>query len=133
MLRLPDSAKEFILRTDASDIAIGTVLLQDGSDGVHPIAYMSRKLNNAERNYSVVERECLPIVWAISKFQLCLYGRSFVLQTDHRPLVYLNQSKITNARVMKWASASQPYKFRTESIRGSGNVGADFLSRITLE
>jgi len=129
VLRLPDSNKQFIVRTDASDTGLGAVLLQEHEDGIFPVMYLSRKLNAAERNYSVIERECLAIVWAISKLQLYLYGRSFVLQTDHRPLLYLDQAKLSNPRVMRWALSLQPYRYRTESIRGSDNVGADYLSR----
>jgi hypothetical protein len=130
VLTLPDVTKEFILRTDASDVGIGAVLLQAHPDGIFPVAYLSRKLNRAERNYSVMERECLAIVWAVSKLYGYLYGRPFVLQTDHRPLTFLNQAKMTNARIMRWALTLQPFRFRAESIKGTDNVGADYLSRI---
>ena len=129
VLRLPDHDKPYILRTDASDVGLGAVLLQEHEDGVYPVLYLSRKLNGPEKNYSVIERECLAIVWSVSKLQVYLYGKSFVLQTDHRPLLFLDQAKQTNARVMRWALALQSYKFRTESIKGSDNVGADYLSR----
>jgi len=89
VLRLPDGDKEFILRTDATDVGIGAVLLQSHTDGVFPVAYLSRKLTKVEKNYAVIERECLAIVWAIGKLQTYLYGRSFVLQTDHRPVLRL--------------------------------------------
>ena len=108
------------------------MLLQEHYDGVFPVMYLSRKLNAAERNYSVIERECLAIVWAINKLHMYLYNRSFVFQTDHRPLMYLDQAKSTNPRVMRWALALQPYRYRTDSIRGADNVGADYLSRSTL-
>jgi len=68
-------------------------------------------------------------VWAFTKLQAYIYGKPFVLQTDHRPLLYLNQARQANARVMRWALALQSYKFRAESIKGSDNVGADHLSR----
>lgn len=129
VLRLPDHDKPYILRTDASDVGLGAVLLQEHEDGVYPVLYLSRKLNGPEKNYCVIERECLAIVWSVSKLQVYLYGKSFVLQTDHRPLLFLDQAKQTNARVMRWALAPQSYKFRTESIKGSDNVGADYLSR----
>ncbi len=70
------------------------------------------------------------IVWAIKKFMLYLYGTEFIIQTDHKPLVYLNKTKFVNDRIMRWAMFIQNYKFRIESIRGSENVGADFLSRV---
>ena len=83
-----------------------------------------------EQAYSTVERECLALVWGISKFQVFLEGVEFTIETDHRPLAYLNQAKCTNSRVMRWALSLQPFRYRIEAIRGSENVGADFLSRI---
>ena len=133
VLRLPDWNRQFIVRTDASDIGLGAVLLQEREDGIFPILYFSKKLNKAERNYSVGEKECLAIVWAVGKLQVYLYGRAFVIQTDHRPLLYLDQAKLTNPRVMRWALALQPYRYRTESIKGTDNVGADYLSRSAVD
>jgi len=129
VLRLPDQDKPYILRTDASDIGLGAILFQEHPDGVFPAAYLSKKLSRAERNYSVVERECLAIVWAISKLYKYLYGKGFVLQTDHRPLTFLDNARLTNARVMRWALSLQPFRYRVESIKGAENVGADYLSR----
>ena len=82
----------------------------------------------AERNYSVVERECMAIVWAVDKFQEYLYSRQFVLQTDHRPLIFMQQAKVVNSRVMRWVLSLQPFRFRVESIKGCDNVGADLMS-----
>ena len=130
ILCLPDFQKDFILQTDASDTGIGAVLLQDYGGYRFPIYYASKKLLDRERRYSVIEKECLAIVWAIQKFQNYLYGKEFTLETDHQPLVYLNKSKVANARLMRWALALQPFKIRLESIKGSENVGADFLSRM---
>ena len=59
ILRLPDLSRQFILRTDASDIGVGAVLLQQYEDGTFPVAYASKKLLKREQNYSVIERECL--------------------------------------------------------------------------
>ena len=56
-----------------------------------------------------------------------------MLQTDHRPLTFLDQAKLANARVMRWAIALQPYRYTTESIRGSDNVRADYLNRAVQE
>lgn len=123
-------SKVFILQTDASDRGLGDVLLQEDLDQKQPISYISRKLNKAEENYSTIERECLAIVWAIQKFHKYLYGRKFILETDHQPLVFLNSSKLLNSRLMRWSLALQLYRFRIVSIRGKENVGADFLSRL---
>ena len=60
----------------------------------------------------MIEKECFVIVWAVKKFTCYLYGKEFVLEIDHRPLVYLNTAKVANARLMRWALALQPFKFR---------------------
>ena len=96
------------------------------------MAYISRKLLPREIRYSTIEKECLGIVWAIDKFQVYLYGREFTLQNDHKPLSFMDKAKLTNARVMRWALALQPFRFRLEAIPGRENVGADFMSRSVM-
>ena len=130
VLYLPDMKKDFILSTDASDRGIGATLMQEDNGRLHPIAFASRKLLPREVRYSVIERECLAIVWAVKRFQLYLYGRHFVLQTDHRPLEYIHATKFTSPRIMRWALCLQGYNFRIQHVKGKDNVGADFLSRV---
>ena len=127
VLMLPDVNKEFVLRTDASDIGLGATMYRIGMGNIFPVAYASRKL--LEKGYSVMERECLGVVWRIKKFALYLYGKHFTLQTDHRPLEFLKVSKFNNPRIMRWVLALQNFFFRVEHIKGKDNVGADFLSR----
>jgi len=70
ILRLPDVSKPFMLQIDASHIGIGAVLLQEDSAGEkRPVAFASRMLQPRESRYSTIERECLAIVWGITKFQ----------------------------------------------------------------
>lgn len=132
ILRLPmfQDGKPFTLRTDASDIGIGAVLLQEfEGEGRLPIAYASKKLLPREKNYSVIEKECLAIIWGIEKFRKYLFGVEFLLETDHKPLSYMQTSKVLNPRIMRWAMRLQPYRFRIIAIRGQDNLGADYLSR----
>jgi len=91
--RLPDFEKEFVLQTDACSDGIGAILLQEEEGLKHPMAFASRKLLQRESQYSTIEKKCLAIVWAIQKFQNFLYGKSFVLETDHQPLEYLGKSQ----------------------------------------
>ena len=102
-LRLPDPAKTYFLRTDASNNGIGAVLMQRHGEKLFPVCYASKKLSSAERNYSTIENEGLAIVWGIKRFHLYLYGVPFVLQTNHEPLKYMDSAKHTNARLMRWA------------------------------
>ncbi len=129
ILKLPDLSQSFIVQTDASEYGIGGVLLQQEDGMKMPVAFASRKLKASERNYAVIEKECLAIVWTIQKFSRYLYGTEFLLETDHQPLTYLNKARVANARLMRWALQLQPYRFRIVAIKGSENVGADYLSR----
>lgn len=63
ILKLPNVEEEFVVRTDASDVAVGCVLMQSHEGVLHPVAYASKKLTDRERKYSMEERECLAIVW----------------------------------------------------------------------
>ena len=129
ILRLPDSTKEFILRTDASDVGVGAVLMQDHEGKLFPVQFASRKLHPRERAYPIIERECLAVVWAVKKFAYYLHGRKFRLQTDHFPLANLSKTQMKNPRVMRWALAMQAHQYHVEVIKGSDNIGADYLSR----
>lgn len=129
VLHLPDLHKPFILQTDASCEGVGAILLQEENCIKHPVAFASKKLLPRERNYSTIEREALAIVWGVQKFENFLYGQHFFLETDHQPLQYMNNAKFQNGRLMRWALALQPYRFTVRAIKGSQNVGADFLSR----
>ena len=104
--------------------------MEEHDGKLFPVCYASKKLSSAERNYSIIERECLAIVWGFKRFHLYLYGVPFVLQTDHEPLKYMYSVKFANGRLMRWAMFLQSYYFRVEAIMGSVNVGADYLSRV---
>ena len=129
VLRLPDFSKSFLLQTDASDKGLGAILFQEHDGERFPIVFLSRKLTPPEQNYSVIERECLALVWAVKSLDTYLQGREFVILTDHAPLLYLNKAKSDNGRLMRWALLMHQYRFRIESVPGKDNHGPDFLSR----
>ena len=129
ILHLPDTEKTYVLRTDASDKGIGAVLMQDVEGEKFPICFASKKLLKREQAYSVIEKECLALVWAVRKFHVYLYGKQFEIETDHHPLAYIGKTKQNNSRVMRWALSLQPYRYVVRVIRGKDNIGADFLSR----
>ncbi|GFN91292.1 Zinc finger protein [Plakobranchus ocellatus] len=130
VLQLPDVNKKFVLRTDAFDHGLGAALMQENEGTLFPVAYASKKLTDRERKYSVTEREALAILWGVKKFSLYLYGTAFTLQTDYGALQFLNAAKFDSPRIMRWALALQVYNFDVHYIKGSENVGADYLSRI---
>ena len=129
VLKLPDIEGEFLIQTDASDDAMGCVLMQEHNGDKHPVSYASKKFSERERKYSVEERECLAMVWGIQKYNRFLYGKEFIIETDHCGLQYLKTGSIRNARVMRWYLALQNYNFKVRYIRGSENNVADYLSR----
>ena len=118
------SASPFVLQTDASAVGLGAVLEQDG----HVIAYASRTLNKAEQNYSVIQKECLAVVFALKQFRHYLLGRPFRLITDHEPLQWLSAQKM-EGMLSRWALAMQEFCFTIEYRKGSLNSNADALSR----
>jgi hypothetical protein len=88
VLRNPDPTKPYRLDTDASQYAVGAVLSQQYPDGQHPIAYFSKSLLPAERNYDIYDRELLAIIYALKAFRYLLLGaqQKFLIRTDHQNL-----------------------------------------------
>ena len=129
VLILADLNQSFYVQTDASGVGLGAVLLQERDGLLRPCQFASRKLLDRETRYAVIERECLAIIWALSKFARYLLGRKFVLQTDHRPLQYINSSRTLNSRICRWALLLQQFDFDIEYIEGTKNNLADYLSR----
>jgi len=87
ILVFPNWKKEFHVHVDTLCIALGTVITQDGGEGLdHPIAFASHRLSKAEKNYSTIEREGLAMVYALQKYQNYLLGGHFKMYTDHSVL-----------------------------------------------
>ncbi|GFY66042.1 transposon Tf2-11 polyprotein [Trichonephila inaurata madagascariensis] len=98
VLKLPEFQKPFELFTDASSICLGAVLNQEQ----RPVIFASRTLNNAERNYTVTERECLAVVWALNKFRTYLGAMPIKVITDHAALTRLTHGKNLSSRMIRW-------------------------------
>ena len=95
-----------IIETDASNVGIGAVLSQHGSDGVlRPLAFLSKKLANAERNYTTTEKELLAIVFAAMRCRPYLTGNSVHVFTDHAALRYILGAKDLTGRLARWTVA----------------------------
>jgi transposase InsO family protein len=120
------------IETDASDFAIAAVISQPAADGVlHPIAFYSRKLNAAELNYEIHDKELLAIVTAIQVWRAYLEGAAhpFTVYTDHKNLEYFATPKVLNRRQARWAEFLAIYNF-TISYRPGKSMGKpDALSR----
>jgi hypothetical protein len=130
ILQYPDFSKEFILSTDASNEGIGAVLAQGQLGKELPIAYASRSLSKAERNYSTSEKELLAIVWSTKHFRPYLYGRKFKITTDHQPLTWIMNVKDPSSRLLRWRIKLEEYNYEILYKKGALNTNADALSRI---
>lgn len=133
-----DPARPIRLACDASPYGIGCVLshtIKDGSE--RPIAYASRSLTSAERNYAQIDREALSLVWGIKKFHHYLYGQRFTLVTDHQPLLSIfNPRKgipvMSAARLQRWALFLGAHSYDIEFKGTKHHSNADGLSRLPL-
>ncbi|XP_021353194.1 uncharacterized protein K02A2.6-like [Mizuhopecten yessoensis] len=133
-----DPEKPVRLACDASPKGLGAVLshvMNDGSE--RPIAYASRSLNKAERNYSQIDKEALGLVWGVKYFYNYIFGRKFTLITDHKPLVSIFKPDksipgMTAARMQRYALflSGVHYDIEYKSTTAHGN--ADCLSRLPL-
>jgi hypothetical protein len=132
ILQYPDFSKEFILTTDASNQGLGAVLSQGEIGKDLPIAYASRNLNKAEKNYSTSEKELLAIVWGVKHFGPYLYGRKFKIASDHKPLTWIMNVKDPGSRLLKWRIKLEEYDYEIVYKKGSLNTNADALSRINM-
>jgi len=131
VLAYPHPVSSFILDTDASGTGIGGVLSQcsPGEDQERVIAYFSRALSSQERHYCVTRRELLAVVKAIKHFHAYLYGRKFLIRTDHSALRWLLEFRHPEGQVARWIESLQQYNFTIEHRPGSRHGNADALSR----
>ncbi|XP_068229342.1 uncharacterized protein [Palaemon carinicauda] len=132
VLKAPDFGSPFAVEVDASDRGIGAVLLQKGpGDMQHPVAYMSKKLKNHQRNYSTIEKEALALLTALEHFEVYLSGSPapILVFTDHEPLKFVGRMRTKNKTLMKWWLSLQQFDLKIQHIRGQDNLRADILSR----
>ena len=131
VLILPDPSLPYVVTTDASGYAVGAWLSQDQGRGLQPIAFLSKKMLPAERNYPVHEQELLAIVLALKEWRHYLSGVSFTIRvvTDHKSLVYLRTQPHLSPRQTRWMELLEQFNFTIEYQEGKNNVVADGLSR----
>ena len=93
------------------------------------ISYASRKLLPRESNYSTIERECLSIVFAVTKFRHYIFARKVVVMSDHKALTWLNSIVKSSSRLAKWALILQDYDLEIRYVPGSYQL-ADVFTRL---
>lgn len=134
-LHLFDPDLPVVVATDASAYGLGAVLLQEKEGVEVPVAFASRTLSGAERNYSVGEKEALACVWACEKWFQYIWGRHFTLRTDHQSLTTLLSSRGSGRqtmRIARWATRLMRFNYTVEYCPGAQNCAADALSRLPL-
>lgn len=133
ILAYPDFEKEFVIVTDASKIGVGGTLCQKKNGILKPISYFSKAFSKGEANKATIEQELLGIYFAIIHFRPYIYGRKFMVKTDHKPLIYLFSLKNPSSRLTRIRLELEEYDFEIEHIPGKNNYASDALSRITIE
>lgn len=130
VLGIPDFNSEFVVQTDASHCGLAAVLLQDREGKREPLAYASRCLSQAEKDYSVYELEALAVLFALEKFRFYLEHKPFCLETDNQALSWVLARPRKAGRIARWAVRISAFKFNVKHIRGAENAVADALSRM---
>jgi transposase InsO family protein len=120
-----------VLETDASDFAIGAVLSQEHNGRLHPIAFHSRKMQPAEINYEIHDKEMLAIIAAFKEWRRYLEGAAHMIRvyTDHKNLEYFATTKVLNRRQARWAQELAGFDFKIIYRPGTQNGKPDALSR----
>ena len=137
-LAIFDPDRETILTTDACEYALGATLNQVYDQGERPIAFISKILIAAEKNYAMWEKELFAVIWAIKYFRPYLTGHQFHIRSDNKPTTQLlsnlsiKLTTTTSNRVARWINMLQTFRYTIKHHPGKSNVVADALSRFPL-
>ena len=129
ILVFPNFKIPFRIQTDASQKAIGGVLLKKADNFFKPVAFASRKLSDTERRYSATERELLALIYCYDQFNSHVYGRMIEFYTDHEQLVTMSKLKKPLGRLGRLFHRFQDVDHEIHYLPGSSNFLPDFLSR----
>jgi hypothetical protein len=133
-----DPAKQLVMAVDASPVGLGAVISHMDGEEEKPIAFASRSLTAAEKNYSQIEREGLAIMFGLEKFHQYQYGRTFILITDNKPLTQILGPKKgiptqAASRLQRWAIKLSAYQYQICYRSSKDNQNVDTLSRLPLK
>lgn len=129
ILAYPRPECQFILDTDASHDATGAVLSQIIDGNEHAIAYMSKTMNQHEKQYCITRKELLAVVRALKHFHHYLYGRQFLLRTDNSAVSWMQSLKVPTGQTARWLQELSTYSMTVTHMPGRSHNNADALSR----
>jgi hypothetical protein len=133
VIQPPDWSLPFEIMCDTSDYVVGVVLGQRKDKKPYVIYYESKTLNSAQMNYTTTEKELLIVVFAYEKFRSYLVGSPIVVFSDQAALKYLLSKKDSKARLVRWILLLQEFDITIKDKKGTENVVADHLSRLTTD
>lgn len=125
VLALPDFNKPFVIETDACDVGVGAVLMQDD----HPLAFISKALGPRTQTLPVYEKEYLAILLEVEQWRPYLLVKEFIIKTDQKSLVHLNNQRLHTAWQHKALTKLMGLSYTLVYKKGSDNSAADSLSR----
>jgi len=131
VLHTLDWTKQFIMETDASGYALRVVIAQEFEDGIHPIAFHSRSLLPAEKNYDAHDKELTSVIFGFKCGCPLFLGATYAIRvhTDHKNLQYFRDLHKITGRQARWIEFLQDFDYTLEHIPGSTNTVADLLLR----
>ena len=133
VLSCPDYSKPFRVYTDASSYGTGGVLTQGDGEDEKPVAFMSKTLSAAEKNFSACEREALAVLHAVENWRCYLdTGEEFEVVTDHSALRWFMGIETPTGRLARWGVRLSPFNFKIIHRKGSEQVVPDALSRAPI-
>lgn len=127
VLRLPDFQKQFVVETDACDVGIGAVLMQEQ----HPIAFLSKPLSKQHLSFSIYDKEFLALLLAVERWRPYLQRAEFLIKTDHHSLCYLDDQLLQSPLQRKAMARLMGLQFKIIYKKGAENLAADALSRVS--
>nr|GEZ84427.1 reverse transcriptase [Tanacetum cinerariifolium] len=128
VLRFPDFTLPFTVETDACNVGVGAVLMQQGQ----PIAFLSKGLSKKNQMLSTYEKELLAVVMAINKWRPYLQGHHFIIKTDQQSLKYFLEQRVTSLIQKKWLAKLMGLDYEIVYKKGTENKVADALSMLPL-